>query len=69
MTQFNQDQIVNLIQTVGKIGGAVIGTYGAQAGNVWAAGVGFVTALVSWWFSHHSNATQAPSPSTVPIAK
>lgn len=70
---FNQDQITNLIQTVGKVGGSVLGTAGATgsvgtpAANAWSAGVGFALAFVSWWFSHHSNTTPASTVSETTI--
>lgn len=62
----NQDQITNLVQSVGKIGGAIVGTYGAQASNLWVSGIGFVTAAIAFYFSHRSNATQPVANTAMP---
>jgi hypothetical protein len=61
---FNQDQVVNLIQTIGKVGGAALATHGATQGvtNFWELGIGVAMTIVSWWFSHHSNASPAEAP-------
>jgi hypothetical protein len=68
MKHFSPDQVINLIQSTGKIGGAALGTYGVQAQNTWASFVGFAVAAVSLWFSHHSAATPAPVASLAPAA-
>jgi hypothetical protein len=59
----NRDQIINLIQSIGKIAGASAATYGAQAQNLTVAVFGAVTALLSFLWSHSSNATRPTPPS------
>jgi hypothetical protein len=71
MKTFNEDQLINLIQSVGKAGGGVAAGYGAATSNLWTAVIGAVIALVSWWYSHHANATppsdQAPAPTATVV--
>jgi hypothetical protein len=64
----NQDQVINLIQSIGKIAGAVAATYGAETQNMVIAIFGAVTSILAFYFSHKSNATPAPD-STQPTQK
>jgi hypothetical protein len=52
----NTQQIINLIQSIGKIGGTALGMYGATQPeiNVWTTGIGFAIALLSFFASHVS---------------
>ena len=66
--QFNSDQVINLIQSVGKIGGSILATYGVQVQNLWAGWVGSAITAISLWFSHHSAATGPTTTASAPGA-
>ncbi len=51
----NQDQLINLIKSIGKIGGGIAAGYGASASNLWAAFIGFAVAVAGFYYSHKSN--------------
>jgi uncharacterized membrane protein len=61
--QWNKAQIIVLIQTIGKIGGAALATraVGQADTDLWQAGIGIAICFVSWWFSHHAVASPGAS--------
>jgi hypothetical protein len=61
----NQDQLINLIQSIGKVGGGIAAGYGASATNLWAAFIGLAVAVAGFYYSHKSNAAPPlPPPAT-----
>lgn len=62
----NQDQLINLIQSVGKIGGGIAAGYGASTANLYAAVIGLLVAGVGFYYSHKSNATPPAAPTPTP---
>lgn len=58
----NQDQLVNLIQTIGKLVGAALVTHGVGDSGVWESVTGTAVAVGSWYWSHRSNATPPKKP-------
>lgn len=65
----NNDQLTNLIQTVGKMAGAAAIAHGVGNASMWEAITGAVVAIASWYWSHRSNATPATPPGPNPILK
>jgi hypothetical protein len=57
----NQDQLTNLIQTVGKVAGAAAATKGIGDSHMWEAVIGAVVAVASWYWSHRTNAITTPT--------
>jgi hypothetical protein len=63
----NQDQIINAIQTIMKIGGSLLIARGTVTGSQWQDIVGGVLALWGIYASHQSNAsTPAPAAPFIP---
>lgn len=60
----NQDQLINLIQSIGKIGGGIAAGYGASASNLWAALIGLAVATIGFYYSHKTNAAPPQPPAT-----
>jgi hypothetical protein len=65
----NQDQVTNLIQTVGKMAGAAAIAHGVGNSTMWEAIVGAVVAIAAWYWSHKSNATTPNTNNPNPILK
>ncbi|SRR5579862_24188 len=59
----NQDQILNLIQTLFKVGGGALAAKGIGDSSVWEAIGGAVVAAVTWYLSHKWHATPSAAPS------
>ncbi len=51
----NQDQAVNLIQTLGKVLGGMLAAKGIGDSSTTEAGIGFAVAVAAWWYSHRGN--------------
>jgi hypothetical protein len=66
----NQAQVVNLIQTIGKVAGASLAAHGATLQQVSYVQLvcGIFIAVVSWWFSHLSN-DDGSTPPNNPVTK
>lgn len=64
----NQDQLTNLIQTVGKMAGAAAVAHGVGSSSMWEAVIGAAVAVAAWYWSHKTNSAPAstapPQPPT-----
>jgi hypothetical protein len=55
----NQDQVINLIQTLFKVGGGALVAKGFGDDSLWEGIGGAVVAIVTWYLSHQWNKTPA----------
>lgn len=65
----NKDQLINLVQTVLKIGGGMLASKGIMDSSTWEAVTGGIIAVLTWWASHKWNASSSPAQSqgTLPL--
>jgi hypothetical protein len=60
--RMNQDQVINLIQTLFKVGSGALVAKGFGDDSLWEGIGGAVVAIVTWYLSHQWNKTPGPSP-------